>query len=72
MRALVEAVRAVVQSGVDAKEIVALALDTTGSSVIPVDAQMQPLDEYMLWCDHRAHKRRSRLRSWRMRRAGGD
>lgn len=57
MRALVEAVRAVVaQSGVDAKEIVALALDTTGSSVIPVDAQMQPLDEYMLWCDHRAHK----------------
>jgi L-ribulokinase len=57
MRALVEAVRAVVQqSGVDAKEIVALALDTTGSSVIPVDAQLQPLDEYMLWCDHRAHK----------------
>src|ERR1700728_2277756 len=56
MRALVEAVRAVVrESGVDAKEIVALALDTTGSSVIPVDAQLQPLDEYMLWCDHRAH-----------------
>ena len=49
MRALVGAVRAVVlQSGVDAKEIVALALDTTGSSVIPVDAQLQPLDEYML------------------------
>ena len=57
MKALVEAVRsAVAQSGVDAKQIVALALDTTGSSVIPVDAQMQPLDEYMLWCDHRAHK----------------
>ncbi len=34
----------------------ALALDTTGSSVVPVDAQMQPLDEYMLWCDHRAHR----------------
>ena len=57
MRALVEAVRAVVrETGVDAKEIVALALDTTGSSVIPVDARLQPLDEYMLWCDHRAHK----------------
>ncbi|MGA7157893.1 MAG: ribulokinase [Acidobacteriaceae bacterium] len=57
MHALVEAVREVVrQSGVNAKEIVALALDTTGSSVIPVDAQLQPLDEYMLWCDHRAHK----------------
>jgi L-ribulokinase len=24
--------------------------------VIPVDAKLQPLDEYMLWCDHRAHK----------------
>jgi L-ribulokinase len=57
MRALVEAMRAVVrETGVDAKEIVALALDTTGSSVIPVDAQLRPLDEYMLWCDHRAHK----------------
>ncbi len=40
----------------DAKEIVALALDTTGSSVIPVDAELRPLDEYMLWCDHRAHQ----------------
>jgi L-ribulokinase len=43
MRALVEAVQTVVrQSGVDAKEIVALALDTTGSSVIPVDALVRP------------------------------
>ena len=33
-----------------------MALDTTGSSVIPVDAQLQPLDEYQLWCDHRAHE----------------
>ena len=41
MRALVEATRAVVkQSGVEAKDIVALALDTTGSSVIPVDANV--------------------------------
>ena len=57
MRALVKAVREVVQkSGVDAKEVVALALDTTGSSVIPVDDHVQPLDEYMLWCDHRAHR----------------
>lgn len=57
MRALVEAMRAVIEKiGVDPKEIVALALDTTGSSVIPVDAELKPLDEYMLWCDHRAHK----------------
>jgi L-ribulokinase len=57
MQALVQAMREVlVQTGVAAEDVVALALDTTGSSVIPVDAQMQPLDEYLLWCDHRAHK----------------
>ena len=32
----------------------ALALDTTGSSVIPVDENLEPLDDYYLWCDHRA------------------
>jgi L-ribulokinase len=57
MKALVAAVREVLAtSGVKGEDVVALALDTTGSSVIPVDAEMQPLDEYMLWCDHRAHK----------------
>jgi len=57
MRALVQAVRDVMQqAGVAADDVVALSLDTTGSSVIPVDAEMQPLDEYLLWCDHRAHK----------------
>jgi L-ribulokinase len=56
MQALVEATQQVLsQTGTAARDVVALALDTTGSSVIPVDAQMQPLDEYMLWCDHRAH-----------------
>ena len=34
--------------------IQAIALDTTGSSVIPVGRNMQPLGEYYLWCDHRA------------------
>ena len=29
-------------------------IDTTGSSVVPVDANLQPLDDYYLWCDHRA------------------
>jgi L-ribulokinase len=57
MRALVQATREVLaQTAVASDSIVALALDTTGSSVIPVDANLQPLDEYMLWCDHRAHK----------------
>jgi L-ribulokinase len=57
MHALVQAMRDVLhQSAVDGADVVALALDTTGSSVIPVDAQLRPLDEYLLWCDHRAHK----------------
>jgi L-ribulokinase len=56
MAALVSATRQVLAlTGADTADIVALALDTTGSSVIPVDANLQPLDEYMLWCDHRAH-----------------
>jgi L-ribulokinase len=42
------------KSGVPGDRVEAIALDTTGSSVIPVDDNMQPLDEYYLWCDHRA------------------
>jgi L-ribulokinase len=57
MQALVDATRSVLQqTGVAGDKVVGLALDTTGSSVIPVDAKVQPLDEYLLWCDHRAHK----------------
>jgi len=41
-------------AGVDGRGIKALAVDTTGSTVIPVDEQLQPLDDYYLWCDHRA------------------
>jgi L-ribulokinase len=33
-----------------------MAIDTTGSSIIPVDAHLEPLDDYYLWCDHRAWK----------------
>ena len=55
MRALAAATREAVQkSGVPADQILALALDTTGSSVIPVGKNLQPLDDYYLWCDHRA------------------
>jgi L-ribulokinase len=55
MAALVTAMREVLHStGIEGTQVEALALDTTGSSVIPVDAQMQPLDDYYLWCDHRA------------------
>lgn len=55
MDALVKALREVLAStGIDGAQVEALALDTTGSSVIPVDDRMQPLDDYYLWCDHRA------------------
>ncbi len=55
MRALVKACRqAISAAGVSGASIQAIALDTTGSSVVPVDARMRPLDEYYLWCDHRA------------------
>ncbi|MCL2661182.1 MAG: FGGY family carbohydrate kinase, partial [Acidobacteriaceae bacterium] len=55
MTALVQAMAAVLaKTGVDGGSIEAIALDTTGSSVVPVDTRMQPLDDYYLWCDHRA------------------
>src|SRR3989442_15383342 len=55
MRALVAATReALKKAGVSGDQLQAIALDTTGSSVIPVGKDLQPLDEYYLWCDHRA------------------
>src|SRR6201997_3097700 len=55
MRALAEATRqAVKAAGISGDQIASIALDTTGSSVIPVGEGMVPLDDYYLWCDHRA------------------
>src|SRR5438477_9140744 len=55
MRALAQATsEAVKQAGVSGDKVEAIALDTTGSSVIPVGKDLQPLGEYYLWCDHRA------------------
>lgn len=55
MRALARATREALQkSGVRGDEVEAIALDTTGSSVVPVGKDMRPLGEYYLWCDHRA------------------
>lgn len=55
MRALAAATRkAVENAGLPGEQIESIALDTTGSSVVPVDDRMQPLGEYYLWCDHRA------------------
>jgi len=55
MSALTRAMREAIQvSGIDGHEIKSIALDTTGSSVIPVGENLVPLGEYYLWCDHRA------------------
>jgi L-ribulokinase len=55
MRALAAATRgALNKAGIAGDQVQAIALDTTGSSVIPVGKDLRPLGEYYLWCDHRA------------------
>lgn len=55
MRALSQASREVLKkTRVRGEDVLAIALDTTGSSVVPVDKELQPLSEYYMWCDHRA------------------
>ena len=57
LRALTEAMRTALETaGVAGDRIEAIALDTTGSSVIPVGENLVPLDDYYLWCDHRSWK----------------
>jgi L-ribulokinase len=54
MRALAAAMRSALNAaGIQGSKIAALAIDTTGSSVIPVGEGLVPLDDYYLWCDHR-------------------
>jgi len=55
--------RAIANAGIDGHAIEAIALDTTGSSVIPVDSQMNPIDDYYLWCDHRAWQEAAQITS---------
>ena len=57
MDALVNASkRAIADAKIDGKDVLSIALDTTGSTVIPVDDKLTPLDDYYLWCDHRSTK----------------
>ena len=64
MRALAAATKkAIASAGISGDQVEAIALDTTGSSVVPVDASMQPLDDYYLWCDHRAHDEAQQITS---------
>jgi L-ribulokinase len=64
MQALAQATHlAIADSKIDGAAIAAIALDTTGSSVVPVDAHLQPIDDYYLWCDHRAWKEAAEITS---------
>jgi L-ribulokinase len=76
MRALAEATqRALATAKIEGHQVAALAIDTTGSSVIPVGEGLKPLNEYYLWCDHRswqeaalitktAHERKLEVIDW--------
>lgn len=62
MNALATATRAAVaNAGVSGNDVLSIALDTTGSSVIPVGKDLQPLDDYYLWCDHRSSVEAARI-----------
>ena len=60
--ALCDAVpRALREAGVAGDAVAALALDTTGSTVLVLGEGLHPLDDYYLWCDHRAKREADRL-----------
>jgi L-ribulokinase len=62
MRALVEATgQALRSAGISGDQVESIALDTTGSSVIPVGEGLVPLDDYYLWCDHRAKQEAAQI-----------
>lgn len=62
IEALVGATRsAVANAGVEGGAIEALAIDTTGSTVLIVGDGLRPLDDCYLWCDHRARREAARI-----------
>ena len=57
MNALADAMHsALKEAHCEGGSVEAIALDTTGSSVVPVGQGLKPLSEYYLWCDHRAKR----------------
>lgn len=57
MDALVNAMQAALtEAGVGGSSVESIALDTTGSTVVPVGEGLVPIDDYYLWCDHRAQE----------------
>jgi L-ribulokinase len=62
MHALAQATRqALKAAGIAGDHVQSIALDTTGSSVIPVGEGLAPLDDYYLWCDHRAKQEAAQI-----------
>jgi L-ribulokinase len=62
MSALALAMRKALESAhINGEQVASIALDTTGSSVIPVGKNLVPLDDYYLWCDHRAREEAARI-----------
>ncbi|HEY7877075.1 MAG TPA: ribulokinase [Gemmatimonadaceae bacterium] len=62
MSALTDAMRLALEAaGAVGRDVRALALDTTGSSVVMVGRGLVPLDEYYLWCDHRSKDEAARI-----------
>lgn len=61
---------ALASANIPGHAVEALAVDTTGSTVIPLDERMRPLDDYALWCDHRASREAAeittRAREWNL------
>jgi L-ribulokinase len=56
MSAMAQATKDVLKAtGIEGKDVAAIAIDTTGSTIMPLGKGMEPLDDYYLWCDHRAH-----------------
>jgi len=53
--------RALADAKLDGRKVEAIALDTTGSTVVPVDEHLTPLDDYYLWADHRAKDEAARI-----------
>jgi L-ribulokinase len=62
MEALASATHAALRDAkVSGDDVLAIALDTTGSTVIPVGENLKPLGDYYLWADHRSHAEAARI-----------
>jgi len=55
--------RVLEKMGVQGTEIESLSCATTGSSVIFTDENLEPVSDYYLWCDHRAHREAEEITS---------